>query len=260
MGAAAAVAAGVLTMYTNGFASRAALKQMKQVKGNHCTRRLAQGRMEVTVGKHTPQCVYRAPVTGSKISVTAAVALTKVTPTAKRGRAFQAVWLHGGNGGKYELAVRSQQQKWFLRRYHPPDNTVDRKFSGRIKTGVHKINGVGKRNRLKLTIFTAGKIVARVNGKVVKRFTDPSPADIGGEDVLPCGRLGRQRRRRRQGRRRRVRQRRRPDPGPARPDPGRPPPAAPHLAAHLSFRSCPRPRLSGRAAPGRDPASAATGW
>jgi hypothetical protein len=183
-GAASALAAGTLTIYQNTFSSRSAMQQMRHVKGRHCPRSLFKAEMVVKVGQHTPECVYRAPVTGKRISISAAVAISKQTPSAKRGRAFEAVWLHAGNGGKYEFAIHSSQQKWFLRRYEPPSNTFTEIAHGKVLSGAHKINGVGKRNRLKLTFAAGGSVVARVNSKLVKQFTDSNASQISGQDVM----------------------------------------------------------------------------
>ena len=183
--AAAAVgsAMAAVTVYDNGFGSRAEFKEIiKAGGGERCDRswRKKGKSMRAAVKRSPTTCSFRPPVQGDtelpNHSVTVAGKILKRTDKGLRGGAFVELTVRAGGGGVgYTLRVFPQKQRFELRRGPSGGGFPVRGTSNAIS----KIN---ERNQLR--VIASGAVVrALVNGKEVARVDDTNPAQVSGRKI-----------------------------------------------------------------------------
>lgn len=161
-------------IYGNSFSARGSLGELRKLGTESCARRTSRSAMSVRLGRKTSACAYRTPVIGRNLDIAASVVLSSRTPSNRRARTALGLTLRGGEDtGDFTLSVRPNRQRWSLTREMPgaggPTSTTIAHERDR------RIHGTGKRNRLRLQAFDT-EIIAWVNGKIVARYLDPSPA------------------------------------------------------------------------------------
>ena len=147
--AAAAIAADAIAIYSNDMDTIARRAQIVKISGSRCERGGSPRALRVTVGKRTDECIYRTPVVGRDLEISATERLLSGTPRAIRKDVFLALDLRTGGGGKYQLAVFPLQRKFQLRK-DLPDGT--RSFLA-VGKGVRRIHGINRANVLRLRAF-----------------------------------------------------------------------------------------------------------
>jgi hypothetical protein len=187
--ATAIAAAGVgtamaaVTIYDNGFGSRAEFKEIfKSGGGKRCDRswRKKGKSMRAAVKRSPTTCSFRPPVQGDNElpnhAVTIAGKILKRTDKGLRGGAFVEVTVRAGGGGVgYTLRVFPQKKRFELRRGPSSAGFPMRGKSNAIK----KVN---KRNQLRL-IASGAVVRALVNGKQVARVDDANPGQVSGRKI-----------------------------------------------------------------------------
>jgi hypothetical protein len=183
--AAAAVgsAMAAVTVYDNGFGSRAEFKEIiKSGGGKRCDRswRKKGKSMRAAVKRSPTTCSFRPPVQGDNElpnhTVTLAGKILKRTDKGLRGGAFVEVTVRAGGGGVgYTLRVFPQKKRFELRR-----GPSGGEFPVRGKSNA--IKKTNKRNQLRL-IATGAVVRALVNGKEVARVDDTNPGQVSGSKV-----------------------------------------------------------------------------
>jgi hypothetical protein len=182
--AAGAFAAGAVGIYGNNMDSVAKRKQIAKVSGRVCQRGGSSAAFKVALGKKTAECLYRTPVVGRDIEISATARLLTGTPRSIRKRTFVALDLRTGGGGKYQLAVFPRLRKFQLRK-DSPDGA--RKFLA-VGKGIKRIHGLNQANLLRLRAFNREDTQAKgdvrltvfIGGKRQAVVTDPSGADLPG--------------------------------------------------------------------------------
>ena len=174
-----ASAAGVIYIYHNAFATKAAFKEIKRTGGgNNCDRRWRERTksMGVTVqGKRL--CAFSPPVVGDADQPDHAIAavgqvLPKKTTRPLRRAAYLAVRLRLGRGDFYELQIRPRGRRYRLLR-SPEEGVVSEGGQS------NAINALKEKNRLQLQVKGA-RVKASVNGRRLVTVVDPSPEDVRG--------------------------------------------------------------------------------
>jgi hypothetical protein len=174
-----ASAAGVIYVYNNAFATKAAFKEIKRTGGgDNCDRRWRERTksMGVTVqGKRL--CAFSPPVVGDADQPDHAIAavgqvLPKKTTKSLRKAAYLAVRVRLGRGDFYELQIRPRGRRYRVLR--SPEKGV-------VSEGgqSNAINPLKEQNRLQLQVKGA-RVKASVNGKRLVTVVDPSPEDVSG--------------------------------------------------------------------------------
>ncbi len=176
-GAVAVAALASVTVYTNDFSSRAAVKETKKAGGKKCGRKFKNGSMRAVVDKGPTECTFRPPVQGDGVlpdyEIRVDGKVGRSIAKSVRKSAFLAVELRAGAGGVgYTLRVFPGSGRFELAR--TPNGA---EFP--VRGTEDAIDGIGKRNSLRL-IATGAVVRALVNGKEVAEVTDPDPGEVSG--------------------------------------------------------------------------------
>jgi hypothetical protein len=100
-----------VAIYRNALETTAQRSEVLKLTGKSCTRGGGQTSLKITVGKLTEECAYRTPVIGSDLEIAATGRIVSGTPAAVAKKAFLAMQLRVGGGGKLELRVFPAQKK-----------------------------------------------------------------------------------------------------------------------------------------------------
>ena len=181
LGAAGALAA--VTVYDNGFGSRAAYSEVvKSGGGKGCERRFREKSksMLATVKKGPATCSFRPPVVGDRELPNHELRIDgkilKRTDKSVRAGAFLELTVRAGGGGTgYSLRVLPQKRRFILSR--GPNGAG---FPVRGKSDA--INGINDRNQLRLAA-TGAEIRAFVNGEEVGAVPDADPGQVPGRKL-----------------------------------------------------------------------------
>lgn len=184
IGAGTAIAAKAVAVYGNNMDSTAKRSQIVKISGRSCERGGSTRALRVTVGRATRECIYRTPVVGRDLEISATERLLSGTPSSIRKGVFLALNLRTGGGGKYQLAVFPLQQKYQLRK-DLPDGT--RKFLGH-GTGIKRIRGLNKANEMRLRAFNLTgtrdkddcRLIVFIGGKRFAVVTDDQAGPLTG--------------------------------------------------------------------------------
>lgn len=103
--------AAFVAIYRNALETTAQRSEVVKLAGQECTRGGAKTTLLVTVGKLTEECAYKTPVVGSDLEIAATGSISTATPPKVAKKAFLALQLRAGGGGKLELRVFPGQQK-----------------------------------------------------------------------------------------------------------------------------------------------------
>lgn len=182
----AGAASAAVLVYSNSFSSRGDFKAIKKSGGGKACAKSWRGKKQLLVrvkGRQT-QCDFRTPVVGDAKEpdheIDAQTKVPKSIAKASRNSAFAGVALRADKSSRYELRVFPHTKSWELRR-EPSRQGFP------IEGTDEGINGLGKKNRLRLRAF-GDKIVARVNkARVVPEHTDPNPGQLSGRRTLLVG-------------------------------------------------------------------------
>lgn len=181
VGATGALAA--VTVYDNGFGSRAAYSEVvKSGGGKGCERRFRQKSksMLATVRRGPSSCSFRPPVVGDRElpnhELRVEGKILKRTDKSVRGGAFLEATVRAGGGGTgYSLRVLPQKKRFIFSR--GPNGSG---FPVQGKSDA--INGINERNQLRI-VATGAEIRALVNGEEVGAVADADPGQVPGRKL-----------------------------------------------------------------------------
>jgi hypothetical protein len=103
--------AAFVAIYRNALETTAQRSEVTKLAGKECTRGGGKTSLLVTVGKLTEECAYKTPVVGQDLEIAATGTISTATPPKVAKKAFLAMQLRAGGGGKLELRVFPGQQK-----------------------------------------------------------------------------------------------------------------------------------------------------
>jgi hypothetical protein len=103
--------AAFVAIYRNALETTAQRSEVTKLAGKECTRGGGKTSLLITVGKLTEECAYKTPVVGSDLEIAATGQVSTATPPKVAKKAFLAMQLRAGGGGKLELRVFPGQQK-----------------------------------------------------------------------------------------------------------------------------------------------------
>jgi hypothetical protein len=103
--------AAFVAIYRNALETTAQRSEVLKLAGKECARGGAKTTLLVTVGKLTEECAYKTPVVGSDLEIAATGSISTATPPKVAKKAFLALQLRAGGGGRLELRVFPGQQK-----------------------------------------------------------------------------------------------------------------------------------------------------
>lgn len=175
-----------VAIYVNDMANTGRRAQIVKIFGKDCVRGGAKTSevMRVTVGENTDECAYRTPVVGRDLEVEATARLLSGTPRKLQRRAFLAVELRAGGGGKYTFAVFPGQQKYQIFKDVPGEET---KFLA-VGKQISRIGDVNQANKLRLQVFNIlktkdpadARVLAYVNNKRMAVVVDETVGQVKG--------------------------------------------------------------------------------
>jgi hypothetical protein len=158
---------------------------VRKLSGENCGRGGSDTAFRIVVGKRTKECLYRTPVVGRDLEISAVARLLSKTPRSLRQKSFLALNLRtGGAAAGYQLVVFPLQRKAQL---------LKRFSDGRTKylevaKDVRAVKGVDQANALRLRAFnvTSGpdqgkcRVLAFVGRQLVADVTDDGAGDLEG--------------------------------------------------------------------------------
>src|ERR1700753_44684 len=103
--------AAFVAIYRNALETTAQRSEATKLAGKECTRGGAKTTLLVTVGKLTEECAYKTRVVGQNLEIAATGSISTATPPKVAKKAFLALQLRAGGGGKLEMRVFPGQQK-----------------------------------------------------------------------------------------------------------------------------------------------------
>ncbi len=180
----ASSALGTVALYVNDMSSAGRRSQIVKIFGRSCDRGGSRQAFRVHVGKRTTECAYRTPVVGRDLEVQTTARLLSGTQRRLQQRAFLAVVIRAGGGGKYTFAVFPGQRKYQIRKDVPGEKT---KFLA-VGKQISQIQGTNKANKLRFQVFSIlttkqpddSRIVALVNGKRMAVLVDDEAGPVKG--------------------------------------------------------------------------------
>jgi len=179
LAALAGTAYAAVDIYSNGFGSRQAFREIKSAGGGKgCEKAWNKKHDQIRIElKRAPgDCTYTPPVQGDGPKpdhrFAAKGKISKGTNKNIREGAYLTVSVRVGGGKRYELRVFPKGQEYVLRRQ---PNAV-----GFPATGTNPdIGKIGKRNALVLTA-NGNELRAKVNGTTLDTITDTNANEITG--------------------------------------------------------------------------------
>jgi hypothetical protein len=175
--------AAMIGIYRNGMESTAQRAQVLKLGGRSCVRGGSDNALRITVGKRTDACAYRTPVIGRDLEIAATERLLSGTPKAMQRKAYLAVELRAGGGGKYRLLVYPLQRKVQLIK----ETAGGPEFLA-IEKSVSTVMGVNKANTLRLRAINTrsgpergqAKLFGYVGRDLVVEATDEGAGELSG--------------------------------------------------------------------------------
>jgi hypothetical protein len=176
--------AAMIGIYRNGMETTTARAQLIKLSGRSCVRGGSDSTLRIAVGKATDACSYRTPVLGRDLEIAATERLLSGTPAALQRKAYLAIELRAGAGGKYQLLVYPLQRKVQLVKVTPEGS----KFLAIVKN-QKAVLGVNKPNvlRLRAVNVTKGpekgqaKLFGYVGTTLVAEAADPGAGELTGK-------------------------------------------------------------------------------
>jgi hypothetical protein len=184
LSAVASASGAFVAIYRNALETTAQRSEVLKLAGQSCTRGGAQTALKITVGKLTEECAYRTPVIGSDLEIAATGRIISGTPPAVAKKAFLAMQLRVGGGGKLELRVFPSQKKVQIAKV-----TEEGIHYLAIKKNVKAVQPAEKANVLRLRVVSGAKEeagVCKIGGylageQVIEATDDTCGADLTGE-------------------------------------------------------------------------------
>jgi hypothetical protein len=175
--------AAMIGIYRNGMDSTAQRAQLLKLSGGSCVRGGSESALRITVGKRTDACAYRTPVLGRDLEIGATERLLSGTPKALQRKAYLAVELRAGGGGKYRLLVFPVQRKVQLVK----ETGEGTEFLA-IEKDVSTVMGVNKANTVRLRAINArsgpergdAKLFGYLGRDLVVEATDEAAGELSG--------------------------------------------------------------------------------
>ena len=179
LAALAASAYAAVEIYSNGFGSRHAFREIKGAGGGKgCERgwNKKHDQMRIELKRGPGDCTYAPPVQGDNSKpdhrFTARGKIGKKTNKGIRDEAYLTVSVRVGGGNRYELRVFPKGQEYVLRRQ--PDG------AGFPSTGTNPdIGKIGKKNTL-LLAANGNDLTAKANGTTLTTVTDSNASAVTG--------------------------------------------------------------------------------
>ena len=176
--------AAFVAIYRNALETTAQRSEVTKLAGKECTRGGGKTSLLVTVGKLTEECAYSTPVVGSNLEIAATGSINPATPPKVAKKAFLALQLRAGGGGKLELRVFPAQQKAQIARVTEEGikylaikkNIVSLKEAKAVVLRLRVIESSGE---------AAGtcKIGGYLSGELVVEAEDPACGELEGEST-----------------------------------------------------------------------------
>jgi hypothetical protein len=176
--------AAFVAIYRNALETTAQRSEATKLAGKECTRGGAKTTLLVTVGKLTEECAYKTPVVGQDLEIAATGSISTATPPKVAKKAFLALQLRAGGGGKLELRVFPGQQKAQIARATEAGikylavakNIVSLKEAKSVVLRLRVIESAGE---------AAGtcKIGGYLSGELVIEAEDPACGELKGEST-----------------------------------------------------------------------------
>jgi hypothetical protein len=182
LGVLAATAFAVVEIYSNGFNSRHAFKEIQSADGGKKCKRSwikKNGQMKIQLSKGPDACTYKLPVQGDASQpdyrIEAKGKISKKTNRKVREDAYLTVAVRVGGGKRYELRVTPKTQEFSLRRQ--PGG------GGFPSNGTNAdIGKIGEKNVL-LLVASGNEIRAKANGADLATVNDGNASEIGGRKL-----------------------------------------------------------------------------
>ena len=181
---AGAASGAFVAIYRNALETTAQRSEIIKVAGKSCTRGGGQTALKITVGKLTEECAYKTPVVGQNLEIAATGSISTATPPKVAKKAFLALQLRAGGGGKLELRVFPGQQKAQIARATEAGikylaikkNIVSLKEAKAVVLRLRVVEGSGE---------AAGtcKIGGYLSGELVVEAEDPACGELKGEST-----------------------------------------------------------------------------
>jgi hypothetical protein len=175
--------AAFVAIYRNALETTAQRSEVTKLAGKECTRGGGKTSLLVTVGKLTEECAYKTPVVGADLEIAATGALSAATPPKVAKKAFLALQLRAGGGGKLELRVFPGQKKAQIARV--TEEGIKYLAIAKNLTAIKETN---KALVLRLRVVegsaeAAGtcKIGGYLSGELVVEAEDPACGELEGE-------------------------------------------------------------------------------
>jgi hypothetical protein len=174
--------AAFVAIYRNALETTAQRSEVTKLAGKECTRGGGKTSLVVTVGKLTEECAYKTPVVGSDLEIAATGTISTATPPKIAKKAFLALQLRAGGGGRLEFRVFPAQQKAQIARVTEggikylaiKKNIVSLKEAKAVVLRLRAIESSGE---------AAGtcKIGGYLSGELVVEAEDPTCGELKGE-------------------------------------------------------------------------------
>ncbi|HEY2054218.1 MAG TPA: hypothetical protein VGH14_09820 [Solirubrobacterales bacterium] len=181
--AVASASGAFVAIYRNALETTAQRSEVLKLAGKSCTRGGGQTSLKITVGKLTEECAYRTPVIGSDLEIAATGRIVSGTPETVAKKAFLAMQLRVGGGGKLELRVFPFQKKVQIAKV-----TSEGIHYLAIEKNVKAVQPPEKANVLRLRVISgageeagACKITGYLGGEQVIEANDEACTDVSGE-------------------------------------------------------------------------------
>lgn len=181
---AALASAAPVGIYRNPMSNDAQRKALTKLVGDSCGKG-GDTAFRIRIGKRTRECLYRTPVVGRDLEISAVGRLLSSTPKSLRHAAFVSVSLRtGGAGAGYQLLVFPLQRKTQLIRKSSEGGSSYLAIERNVRT----VKGVGQANELRLRAFNLTKgpdrgrcrIQAFVGSEMVADVTDDAAGELDG--------------------------------------------------------------------------------
>lgn len=180
-----AASGAFVAIYRNALETTAQRSEILKLSGKACTRGGGATTLNITVGKLTEECAYKTPVVGQDLEIAATGSISTATPAAVAKKAFLALGLRAGGGGKLELRVFPGQKKAQIARI----TEEGIKFLA-VKKDIVSLKEVNKPVVLRLRVISgAGELAATCKiggylaGELVVEAEDPACGELKGEST-----------------------------------------------------------------------------
>ncbi len=175
--------AAFVAIYRNALETTAQRSEVTKLAGKECSRGGGKTTLLVTVGKLTEECAYKTPVVGADLEIAATGAISAATPAKTAKKAFLALQLRAGGGGKFELRVFPGQKKAQIARV-----TEEGIKYLAIAKNIVSLKEVNKAVVLRLRVIESSgeaagtcKIGGYLAGELVVEAEDPACGELKGE-------------------------------------------------------------------------------